>query len=224
MKFIKSFRDLLRIKDVLQTFADFTFNDLAMTEQDFEDYKSKYLDLYDKVKSGTDKEKVSILEDVDFEVELIHRDDINVYYILRLLANYNNASNEEKAQINKKIADIMAGDVELRSKRELILEFIDKNMPDIADSDAITDEFESFWNKKQKEAFDKFAEEENIPPDKLNELIGDYLFTERKPLPDTIIALYDEPIKLFERKKVVDRITEKILNYVEVFINGISGI
>jgi type I restriction enzyme R subunit len=224
LKFIKSFRDLLRVKNVLQTFADFTFDDLAMTEQDFEDYKSKYLDLYDKVKSGTDKEKVSILEDVDFEVELIHRDDINVYYILRLLANYNNASSEEKAQINKKIADIMAGDVELRSKRELILEFIDKNMPDIADSDAITDEFESFWNKKQKEAFDKFAEEEKIPPDKLNELIGDYLFTERKPLPDTIIALYDEPIKLFERKKIVDRITEKILNYVEVFINGIAGI
>lgn len=48
MKFIKSFRELLRVKNVLTTFADFPFDDLAMTEQDFEDYKSKYLDPYDK--------------------------------------------------------------------------------------------------------------------------------------------------------------------------------
>ncbi len=61
LKFIKSFRELLRVKNVLTTFADFSFGALAMTEQDFEDYKSKYLDLYDKVKSGTAKEKVSIL-------------------------------------------------------------------------------------------------------------------------------------------------------------------
>jgi len=224
LTFIKSFREIIRVKNVLQTFADFTFDDLDMTEQDFEDYKSKYLDLYDKVKGGTDKEKVSILEDVDFEIELIRRDEINVYYILRLLSNYNAASNEEKARINKTIADIMAGDVELRSKRELILEFIDKNMPEIGDSDDITDEFEVFWNKKQKEAFDKLAAEENIPVDKLTELVGDYLFTERLPLSDTIIGLFEEQPKLFERKKIVERIKGKIVNYVEVFINGIAGI
>ena len=56
-----------------------------MTEQLFEDYKSKYLDLYDKVKSEHQEEKVSILEDVDFELELIHRDEINVAYIIQLL-------------------------------------------------------------------------------------------------------------------------------------------
>lgn len=222
--FIKSFREIIRVRNVLQTFADFTFDDLAMTEQDFEDYKSKYLDLYDKVKGATDKEKVSILDDVDFEIELIRRDEINVYYILRLLSNYNAASTEEKARINKTIADIMAGDVELRSKRELILEFIDKNMPEIGDSDDITDEFEVFWNKKQKEAFDKFAVEENIPVDKLTELVGDYLFTERLPLSDTIIGLFEEQPKLFERKKIVERVKGKIVNYVEVFINGIAGI
>jgi type I restriction enzyme R subunit len=54
-------------------------------EQQFEDFKSKYLDLYDKVKSNHQKEKVSILEDVDFELELIHRDEINVAYIIQLL-------------------------------------------------------------------------------------------------------------------------------------------
>lgn len=223
LRFIKAFRELMRLKNVLVTFADFSFDELAMTEQDFEDYKSKYLDLYEKVKSATGKEKVSILEDVDFELELIHRDDINVGYILRLLANYNNASQEEKEKINKRIADLLAGDVELRSKRELILEFIEKNMPVITDSDLIGDEFELFWNRKQKEAFDELCRDERLPPEKVTEIIGEYLFTERKPLPDTIINLLETKPKLLERKPIVERITNKILNFVDVFINGISS-
>lgn len=223
LKFIKSFRELLRVKNVLTTFADFSFDDLTMTEQDFEDYKSKYLDLYDKVKSNTGKEKVSILEDVDFELELIHRDEINVAYILRLLANYNSASPEEKEKINKRISELLAGEVELRSKRELILEFIDKNLPEISDEDRITDEFDIFWNKKRKEAFENLCREENIPQEKVSEIIGEYLFTERKPLPDTIIGLLETKPKILERKSIVERITDKILNYVDVFINGIAG-
>jgi len=82
LAFIKAFRDLMRIKNILASFSDFNWEDLEMTEQQFEDYKSKYLDLYDKVKRGHEKEKVSILEDVDFELELIHRDEINVSYII----------------------------------------------------------------------------------------------------------------------------------------------
>ena len=222
LKFIKSFRELLRVKNVLTTFADFSFDDLEMSEQDFEDYKSKYLDLYDKVKSSTGKEKVSILEDVDFELELIHRDEINVTYILRLLANYNKATPEEKERINKRIADLLAGDVELRSKRELILEFIDKNLPDIADEDRITDEFDIFWNEKSKQAFENICREENIPQEKVTEIISEYLFTERKPLPDKIINLLETKPKILERKSIVERITDKILNYVDVFINGVG--
>jgi len=69
-------------------FSDFTFSDLSMGEQQFEDYKSKYLDLYERIKSNKEHEKVSILEDVDFELELIHKDEINVAYILQLLIRY----------------------------------------------------------------------------------------------------------------------------------------
>jgi type I restriction enzyme R subunit len=83
LEFIKAFRNLMRIKNILFAFSDFKWEDVQMTEQLFEDFKSKYLDLYDKVKSDHQKEKVSILEDVDFELELIHRDEINVNYIIQ---------------------------------------------------------------------------------------------------------------------------------------------
>lgn len=222
LKFVTSFRELMRLRTVLTTFSDFSFDDLKMSEQDFEDYKSKYLDLYDKVRTDRSKEKVSILEDVDFELELIHRDEINVAYILRLLAKYHDANKAEKERINRQIAELLAGDIQLRSKRELILEFIDKNLPETSDQEAIEDEFKGFWNRKQREAFEQLCRDENISPEKVSHIIGEYLFTERKPLPETIVNLLGTKPKLLERKSIVQRITEKILNYVDVFISGIT--
>ena len=144
LRFIKAFRNLMRIRNLLVTFADFDYTELAMTGQEFEDYKSKYLDLYDKVRTTTNKEKVSILDDVDFEVELIHRDEINVRYILQLLRIYHGVSDREREKIRKQIADLLGSEIKLRSKRELILEFIDNNMPNISDADMIGDEFDEF--------------------------------------------------------------------------------
>ena len=74
---------ILFIPPILSEFED---EDLSLSAQGFADYISAYLDLYDKVKTDNAKDKASILDDVDFELELIHRDVINVQYILTLLA------------------------------------------------------------------------------------------------------------------------------------------
>jgi type I restriction enzyme R subunit len=87
-EFVHLFRELLRIKNTLSTFSDFNPNDVHISEQDFEDYKSKYLDMYQSVKSQNEKDKVSILDDVDFELILTHTDVIGIDYILNLLANF----------------------------------------------------------------------------------------------------------------------------------------
>ncbi|MBP1664189.1 MAG: type site-specific deoxyribonuclease, HsdR family, partial [Bacteroidetes bacterium] len=219
LEYIKAFRELMRLKNILTTFADFSFDHLSMNEQLFEDYKSKYLDLYDKVKSDHQKEKVSILDDVDFELELIHRDEINVAYILVLLANLKDSKDKEKKQ--KEIIDLIAGEAHLRSKRELIEKFIKDNLPDIEDADNIPDEFERFWNEEQIEAFRKLCEEENLTDHKVEKVIADYLFTEREPLRDEVLDLINgEKPSVLKRKTTGDRIIAKIKNFVETFING----
>jgi len=224
LKFIKAFRELMRIKNILTTFADFKWEDLAMTEQQFEDYKSKYLDLYDKVKSDHQKEKVSILDDVDFELELIHRDEINVAYILKLLANLKDAKKAEQEKKRKEILDILSGEAHLRSKRELIEKFILENLPVIEDSDDVPEAFEKFWNEEQIKAFNKLVEEENLAADKAEKLIEEYLFAEREPLRDEVLALIEgEQPSVLQRKKVGDRILSKIVSFVDTFINGITG-
>jgi len=96
LAFIQAFRALMRLKNTMATFADFDWGDITMNEELFNDFRSKYLDLWQKVKFDHNKEKVSILEDVDFELELIHRDEINVTYILKLLAGLKETKNADQ--------------------------------------------------------------------------------------------------------------------------------
>ena len=222
--FIKAFRELMRIKNILTAFADFKWEDLAMNEQLFEDYKSKYLDLYDKVKSDHQKEKVSILEDVDFELELIHRDEINVNYIIQLLIKLKSKVQSDVSQTEKEIFNLLNNEAHLRSKRELIERFIKENLPVIEDTDDIPQEFEKFWNTEQQKAFNQLVKEENLSAEKTQKIIEDYLFAEREPLRDEILELIegDKPT-ILERKKIGDRILSRLLVFVDTFINGMTG-
>ena len=222
LEFIKAFRELMRLKNVLATFTEFDFVDLSMDEQNFEDYKSKYLDLYDKAKSAHLKEKVSILQDVDFELELIHRDEINVTYILKLLAKLKDADVEEQDKQKKAILELLAGDAQMRSKRELIERFIQENLPNIEDSDNVPDEFANYWSIERMAAIENLSIEENLNSEKLQEVIGNYLFTEKAPLRDEIIGMLNEKPSLKERKTIAERVTEKIIGFVETFISGIT--
>lgn len=224
LEFIKAFREVMRLKNTMGTFADFDWEDLAMNAQQFEDYKSKYLDLHDKVKTDHSKEKVSILEDVDFELELIHRDEINVTYILKLLAELKDTKESEKQRKKKEVVDLIAGETNLRSKRELIEKFIEENLPRVTDTDEIPEEFEQFWSAEQQKAFNKIVEEENLDKEKTQKLIEDYLFAEREPLRDELLNLLkNEKPSVLQRKKIGDRLLAKIIGFVETFINGMDN-
>jgi type I restriction enzyme R subunit len=222
LAFIKAFREQMRIKNILTAFSDFNWEDLAMSEQLFEDYKSKYLDLWQKVKSDHQKEKVSILEDVDFELELIHRDEINVTYIIQLLIKLKSKVQSDVTKTEKEIFNLLNTEAHLRSKRELIEKFIKENLPIIDDNDAIPQEFEKFWNAERQNAFNLLVKEENLNPEKTEKTIEDYLFAEREPLRDEVLELIegDKPT-LLQRKKIGDRILAKIVSFVDTFVNGI---
>jgi len=223
LAFIKTFRNLIRLLNVLGTFTEFTFADLSMTEQTFADYKSKYLDLHDKVKTANALERVSILNDIDFELELIHRDEINVVYILKLLAELKEAPLAEQASRKKTILDLLSGEAELRSKRELIELFIEKHLPHIDDPADIPEEFEAYWLAEQAEAFKKLAEEEGLDTEKLEKLVGDYLFTSKKPLRNDVVEAMGQKPSLTDRAPTAERIIDKIFNFIDTFINGALG-
>lgn len=226
LEFVQAFRDLMRLKNILNSFSDFNWDDISIDEQEFEDYKSKYLDLHDKVKSEHQVEKVSILEDVDFELELIHRDEINVTYIVQLLIKLKLKIEQDGkgGDVEKEISNIINTHTQLRSKRELIEKFISQNIPEIEDTDSIPQEFDKFWLEEQRTAFNKLVKSENLSVERTEQLIENYLFAEREPLRDEVLDLIDgEKPTLLNRKKVGDGILKKIMDFVETFINGMDG-
>lgn len=224
LAFVKAFRELMRIKNILASFSDFKWDDLEMSEQLFEDYKSKYLDLHDKVKNDNSKEKVSILEDVDFELELIHRDEINVAYIVQLLIKLKSKNGKDSSAVEQEIFNLLGTETTLRSKRELIEKFIKENLPSIQDSEDIQEAFENYWSKEQKNAFDQMVTEEKLSPNKTEKLIEDFLFAEREPLRDEVLDLLEgEKPGVLQRKRLSERLLKRIMDFVETFINGMVG-
>lgn len=222
-EFIKMFRELLRIKNVLTSFAEFKDEDLTINEQSFEDYKSKYLDIYDKVKKQDEGDVVSILDEVDFELDLIHRDEINVAYILNLLVSLNKLNPDEAKKRQKEIIDLIASEVQLRSKRKLIEEFISDNLPILTPNGNVLKEFESYWNKHKTDAFDKLCKEENISPQKFESIVQTYIFANRLPRHQEIVDSLNFQPKILERKTLLERITLKIEEFITTFIDGMGG-
>lgn len=222
-QFIQAFRKLMRAMNVLQSYTDFDWEDLLIEEQEFEDYKSKYLDLYEKVKRDTEKQKTSILDDIDFELELIHRDQINVAYILKLIAQLKGVKTSEAKAQRKAIIDLLGGDIQLRSKRDLIQKFIDENMPFIKDGDNIDDEFEKFWKDQKVLALGKLCDEEHLDKAQFKALIDAYIYSGREPIKDEVFQCLDNRPSILQARVIGDRIIAKMKEFVEVFEKGMMA-
>ncbi len=212
----------MRLMNKLECFSQFTFTDLDIDKQTYEDYKSKYLDLYEEIKDPREKpEKVSILNDINFELELIHRDEINVAYILSLLGRLRESPVDEQAKIRKSLMDSLTNTPSMRSKRELIEKFINENLMLLTDEDDLESKFFEFWDEERLKALNQLSEEEQLKKDKLQTVISDYLYTGRSPLRDDLIDTMKSRPTLKERKSRAETVLGKIKDYIEKFIEGI---
>ena len=223
LAFVTAFRDVMRLKNILESFADFDDAAKPLSDQTLADFTSKYLNIHDKVKKHSSKEKVSILEDVDFEVSLIHRDDINVGYILRLLAGIQAMPPKEQQEQKKKIMDIVDSDVTLRSKRELIDNFIEKSLLHASHDEDITQVFEAYVKQEKGKALAALCSEERLDSIKLTGLLDNYLFTDVMPREDEVAETLTWTPKILERKNVRARVYDRVRDVIETFINGMRG-
>ena len=223
-EFVKAFRDLMRLRNSLSCYADFSFDDLEISEQDYEDYKSKYLDIYDKVRNDNSKNKDSILNDIDFEVELVHRDEITLYYILSLIKQLVKVDSKVFAKKRNAISNVLSGDVSLRSKKELIEKFIDEAIANLDDSEEIEEAFHSYWGEEKLKAFNELCKQENLDKEKVQSMLDEYLFSNQvvsfnQKIDDALLTRET----LLKRKKTIDRVKEAILSFVEIYIEGIAA-
>ncbi len=218
-EFIKIFRNLLRIKSSLETFAEFSFDNLNISEQDFYNYQSKYLDIYEERKRK-EEEGESVIDQIDFELELTVRDIIDYDYIIQLIIGIKDATSDKvRKKKTKEVLDILDRNVQLRKKKELIKKFIEENLPKVRKKEDVEKAFKEFWESEQSKALLEITENENLSKEDLEHLIGDYFYTGKLPHGEEIIdSIPDEKKpRLIERQNVIDRIKKAIENIVEIF-------
>lgn len=230
LAFVKAFRNLMRLQNVLKSFAEFDAADLSVTAQEFEDYSSKYQDISDSVRVKKPDDGASILNEVDFELELIHRDEINVAYILALLsdaladANSLDPKVRDAAQAKKKtVYDLLGSERQLRSKRELIEKFIEQHMPTFSSETSVETEFQAYWNSEKAKATVELCEAEGLSVEGFKTMVEEYHFSGKRPLQRTVVGALKTPPRILERKSVVDRIIGKIFHLVAMFDEGLGG-
>jgi type I restriction enzyme R subunit len=248
--FILAFREVIKKHAEIQIYNEFDEDatDLGMTEQQFMDFRSKYLDLYDTFAGGRGDEKptehqepeeepgmvgeedpqdTTGIEDIDFCLELLHSDIINVTYILELIANLNPFSTdyEEKRMY---IIDTMIKDAELRSKAKLIDGFIQQNVDDDRDNfmarkqknDGTSDLEERLHNyisAERSKAVDKLAEDEALEVSVLNHYLSEFDYLQKEQPEIIQEALKEKHLGLIARRKALTRIMDRLRSIIRTF-------
>ena len=208
--FIIAFRTVAKLLVSLKTFNEFDLDngDTELNAQMFEDYKSKYYELYRKLLN--DKEKSSILNDVTFSLELIQTDKINVSYILNLIRNVDLTNEHQKKKdienIESKLVNIT--DDELFLKADLIRSFLKSILPTLKEDDSIDEALDKHMNVEREKEIEKFSKDNNINLDNLKEIIDEYEYS--GIFPDSLIgksidAPFLKKISIIENIKVFIR-------------------
>lgn len=238
--FVLAFRDIIRKHAEIQIYEDYSEDaeDLGMTEQQFNDYKSKYLDITvgfieppvipsvvaeDPVPYGNSQG----LEDIDFCLELLHSDIINVAYILELIAELDPYSNDysEKRQ---HIIDTMIKDAGMRGKAKLIDGFIRKNVDEDKENFMSgrskadgTSELEERLNQyivsERNKAVNDLADDEQISAEVLNLYIKEYDYLQKEQPEIIQKALKEKHLGLIKTRKALTRIMERLRNIIRTF-------
>ena len=237
--FILAFRDIIKKHAEMQIYEDYTPDDITfvLSEQEFMDFRSKYLDIAQNFGAQSQQPSTQAaepevpygnqqtLEDIDFCLELLHSDIINVAYILGLIHDLNPESDDYE-QKRKEILDTMIRDSEMRSKSKLIDGFIRQNVDNDPESfvrnkaDGTLDletRLTEYIKAERSNAIVALAEQEELPVEVLDTYLKEYDYLQ-KSKPEIIQnALKPKRLGLLKTRKAVKRIIDALYNIIQTF-------
>jgi len=164
---------------------------------------------------------VSVLDDVDFQLDLLHSDRINVGYIINLLQLAINSDDEGKRKkYEAQVHDLIGNEVTLHDKQELIQKFIEENMPKMINGQSVQTAFAAFWDAEKEQAYQHLCGEENLKPEVMQKVLEHYQFTQRLPRKEELKDLPNYKVKLFERESIFSNLMIKTRKLIEKFYVG----
>ena len=212
--FIASIGNILRLRNILSSFDKFAGNEI-LTERDFQDYTGMYVDLYQKYKQKDDGEKESIKDDIVFEMELVKQVEVNIDYILMLVAKYHQSNCEDKeilGTIDKAIKSSLA----LRSKKELIDGFISKINADTN----VMDDWGKFVKEQKEIDLKKIINDENLNEEETRKFLDNAFRDGQVKTNGTDIEKILPPMRRFgggNRAKKKENIIVKVKKFFEKY-------
>lgn len=178
-KFVLAFRQVLRIYNQIRVLDEFSWDNFKpdFDGQQMEDYRGKYYTAYERIKPRPGN-KVSIMQDIDFQLSLFQTDVIDVAYIVNLIRTIDLDSPEGRDADSDKIRRILknADDEKLKSKAALLQQFLDEVIPTLSPKDNVGEALEKFMAESQAAAIAGFAKENNIDEWIVKDQINDYEF------------------------------------------------
>lgn len=220
LNFIEIFKNILRVLNRLETFSNFDFKDLDIDKDELESFKSKYIDMYDTLvgsrgKNGT---KTSIIDEVDFEIELLKKDSINVAYILSLLKNLdsNQASFAKDVEF---ILKTMESSPVLKNKKELLEKFIQENREILTfeSKEDIENGLAEFLKKEKEKAIQEMIKEEELKTENINNIIEKCEFTSKVADYEDVRNSFIKKPSVLNLKPRIEIIQHKIENILDKF-------
>ena len=162
--FIVLFGNILRLRNILSAFDRFAGNEI-LSPIDFQDYTGTYHDVYDEIKPKPGS-KDSIMDDVVFEMELVKQVEVNIDYILMLVAKYHDGNCEDK-EILVAIDKAIKSSLQLRSKKELIENFI----ATINTSTDVNTDWQRFVREQREADIQTLITEEKLKPEETRKFV-----------------------------------------------------
>lgn len=177
-QFIYAFRKLAGTLSTLKTFSKFDWADLDlfMDEEEFFNYKSWYLYYYDSLKNQDGTGKVPVLADIDFQIELIRTDKINVVYILNLLKDINR---QNKSEMEKSI-DLILREIErsdnekMRYKKDIMKDFVTGRFFDLDPDEDIIEAYAQYEKERMQAFIEEFAQVNEVDVDTVSFILNQY--------------------------------------------------
>jgi type I restriction enzyme R subunit len=217
--FILAFRSLLRTMNILDTFSEFTFDKIGWTEEEFNAYKSQYLDLKDSI-GGEEGGETSSLSNLDFELELLRTDIINVDYIIALLSGVKSHSISERDKLIKTLEGKIDSQESLRYKKDLIMEFVNRvfENKESLDKDKLKDSYDEFLEDKEDKEVKSLAQNLEISVIDLVDIRDSRSFKgyfENDKIKDIISK--DQSLGFLEKRNKVKDIKNKLIELAKRF-------
>ena len=216
-EFVKLFGAILRVRNILSAFDDF-IDDTKISERDLQDYQSVYVDLYQEMRNDTKADKENINNDIEFEMELVRQVEVNIDYILMLVVKYHKSNCKNKeilADINRAISS----SPQLRSKKELIQDFI----LTINAATRVDEDWKNFVTKQKETDITNIIEEEHLKPEETKKFIDNSFRDGAIKTSGTDFDRLLPPMGLFgdagkKRKQKKQTIIEKLSKFFEKYL------